>query len=202
LVAAVVLGLGAFGVDALRFHGLPLVGYLNEVLVWLAIQQLGISYAAGRLDRRGAAALGIAGFGATILLVLFGPYPVSMVGLPGQAVSNMAPATCCLLTLGVGQVGLLLVLRERLVRWGRFLSVLGRHSMTLYLWHMPAMVLVAGIAVFGFGYATPMPGTAGWLAVTPLWIVALAVVLVGLGLTWPRAVTEALGALIDARFGR
>ncbi|HEY3611809.1 MAG TPA: acyltransferase family protein, partial [Pseudonocardiaceae bacterium] len=184
LAVPVVLGLGAFGVDALRFHGLPLVGYANELFVWLAIQQLGIGYASGQLDRlsrRGAAALGIAGFGATILLVLFGPYPASMVGVPGQAVSNMAPATSCLLTLGVGQIGVLLALRERLVRWtgsGRLLPVLGQKCMTLYLWHMPAMVLVAGIAVLGFGYATPAPGSPGWLAVTPLWLAALAVVLI------------------------
>jgi hypothetical protein len=179
--APVVLGLGAFGVDALRFHGLPLVGYANELLVWLAIQQLGIGYASGQLDRlsrRGAAALGIAGFGATALLVLFGPYPASMVGVPGQAVSNMAPATCCLLTLGVGQIGVLLALRERLVGPERLLPVLGQKCMTLYLWHMPAMVLVAGLAVLGFGYATPAPGSPGWFAVTPLWLAALAVVLV------------------------
>jgi fucose 4-O-acetylase-like acetyltransferase len=181
LAVPVVLGLGALGVDVLRFDGVPLVGYLNELLVWLAIQQLGIGYAAGqfdRLSRRGAAALGIAGFGGTALLVLCGPYPVSMVGVPGQAVSNMAPATCCLLTLGVGQIGVLLALRERLFGSGRLLRLIGRNCMTVYLWHMPAMVLVAGIAVLGFGYATPAPGSPGWLAVTPLWIAVLAVALV------------------------
>jgi fucose 4-O-acetylase-like acetyltransferase len=179
---AVGLGIAAVGVDALRFHGVPLVGYVNEMLVWLAVSQLGFAYADGRLarlTRSGAAALGCAGFATTILLVLFGHYPTSMVGLPGQ-VSNMAPATVCLLCLGVGQIGVLLALRESIVRWSghsRLLRTVGSRSMTVYLWHMPAMVVVAGIAVLGFGYATPAPGSPLWLAVTPLWIGALALVL-------------------------
>lgn len=181
--AAVVLGGAALGVDALRFHGVPLVGYVNELFVWLAVSQLGMAYAAGRfarLSRSGAVALGCAGFAGTALLVLFGQYPVSMVGLPGQAVSNMAPATVCLLCLGVGQVGFLLAFRDRIVRLARrpraavVLRAVAPRCMTIYLWHMSAMVVVAGIAVLGFGYATPDPGGVGWLAVTPLWIAALA----------------------------
>ena len=182
----VVLGAAAFAVDMLRFHGLPLAGYANELLVWLAVQQLGIGYADGqfdRLSRKGATMLGITGFGTTALLVLFGPYPASMVGVPGQAVSNMSPATSCLLTLGVGQFGLLLARRTRLVRrtrGSRLLQALGPRCMTIYLWHMSALVIVAGIAVLGFGYTTPNPGTPAWLAVTPLWTVATLVVLAGL----------------------
>jgi hypothetical protein len=186
LVVPVVLGLGAFGVDALRFHGVPLVGYVNELLVWLAIAQLGIGYAAGQLDRlsrRGAVALGCTSVGVTVLLVLFGPYPASMVGLPGQAVSNMSPATACLLTLGVGQIGILLALRNRLVQLAKrplptkVLRAVAPRCMTLYLWHMSAMMLVAGIAVLGFGYATPTPGDPAWLVATSLWVAALATTL-------------------------
>jgi hypothetical protein len=177
---SVLLGVAAFGVDMLRFHGLPFAGYVNEILVWLAVQQLGIAYAAGRYPTRRAVPLGIAGIAATALLVLFGPYPVSMVGIPGQSASNMAPATVCLLTLGVGQLGLLLAVRERLVRLAansRLVTAIGARCMTVYLWHMSAMVVVAGIAVVGFGYTTPAPGSPAWLVVTPLWIVALALVL-------------------------
>lgn len=188
----VALGLAAFGVDMIRFGGLPLVGYVNELLVWLAVQQLGIGYAEGwfdRLSRRGALALGVGGIVATALLVLVGPYPASMVGIPGQGASNMAPATVCLLTLGVGQFGVLLAVRERLVqraRRSRFLTVMGARCMTVYLWHMSAMVVVAGIAVLGFGYATPSPGSAAWFVATPLWILTLGAVLVGLVLVFGR----------------
>jgi fucose 4-O-acetylase-like acetyltransferase len=182
----VVLGIGALGVDVVRFHGVPPAGFANELLVWLAVQQLGLAYAEGRLDRLsrgGAVLLGCAGFAGTALLVLFGPYPASMVGLPGQVVSNMAPATLCLLTLGVGQIGFLLALRGRLVAFvarpmpAKVLRAVAPRCMTVYLWHMSAMVIVAGVAVLGFGYATPAPDTLTWLAVTPLWLGALALVL-------------------------
>jgi hypothetical protein len=187
----VALGVAAFGVDMIRFGGLPLAGYANELLVWLAVQQLGIGYAEGWFDQvspRGAVLLGVGGLTATALLVLCGPYPASMVGIPGQSASNMAPATVCLLTLGVGQLGVLLALRERLVRAGRsrLVAVVGARCMTIYLWHMSAMVVVAGIAVLGFGYVTPSPGSAAWFVATPLWILALGVTLLGLVLVFGR----------------
>jgi acyltransferase-like protein len=181
LSAVAVLGVAALGVDSLRLAGVPVVGYLNELLVWLAISLLGAAYARGTLRPSGAAAtaMGASGFTATALLVLFGHYPASMVGLPGQTVSNMAPATTCLLTLGIGQIGVLLALREPITRWAarpgpaRLLGTVGRRCMTVYLWHMPALVVVAGVAVLGFGYVTPPPGGPLWLAVTPLWMAAL-----------------------------
>lgn len=175
LAVPVVLGVAALGVDALRWHGVPLVGYLNEILVWAAMSQLGIAYADGTLSRRNALPLAGFGFGATILLVLFGHYPASMVGLPGQ-VSNMAPATVCLLCLGVGQIGVLLALREKIVRWTPP-AWLGARCMTFYLWHMTALLIVTGVAVLGFGYATPAPDSVQWLALTPLWIIANGLVL-------------------------
>jgi Acyltransferase family len=186
LAVPVVIGVSALGVDVLRFHGLPMAGYVNEVLIWLAVGQLGLAYATGRFDRltkARALALGGAGFAATALFVLFGHYPLSMVGLPGQAVSNMSPATICLLCLGVGQIGVLLALREPILRWAarprpaRLLAFVGPRCMTVYLWHMSAMTVVAGITVLGFGYSTPAPGSIAWLVVTPLWLAALAVVL-------------------------
>jgi hypothetical protein len=182
----VVLTGAAVGVDVLRLHGVPLVGYTNEVFVWLAVQQLGIEYAAGRfsrLTRKGALALGFAGLGGTALLVLLAGYPDSMVGLPGQTVSNMSPATICLLTLGLGQFGFLLAARERLVVWSRrpgpaaVLRAVGSRCLTVYLWHMSALVLVAGVAVVGFGYATPQPGSPGWLVALPVSMLVMAVVL-------------------------
>ena len=182
----VALGAAAVGVDLLRFHSFQPIGYFNEVFVWLAVQQLGIAYADGRLGRKAGPALAVGGFTVTALLVAAGGYPDSMVGLPGQAVSNMSPATICLLTLGCGQIGVLLVARERLVAWSkrrgpaRTVDVLGRRCMTIYLWHMSALVVVAGIAVFAFGYATPPPGSLAWLVAFPCWIGLLAVVLTGL----------------------
>jgi hypothetical protein len=195
LAVPVVLVAAAALVDAARFSGVPVIGYLNEAFVWLAVQQLGIEYAAGRFARlstSAAALIGLAGFGATALLVVAGPYPASMVGLPGQAVSNMSPATLCLVTLGVGQLGLLLAVRRHIVALGRgrriaaLQDLVGPRCMTVYLWHMSAMIVVAGAAVLGLGYATPAAGTVGWLVATPLWVGALALVLRGLLVVFAR----------------
>lgn len=191
----VALAVAAALVDGARFSGVPMIGYLNEVFVWLAVQQLGIEYAAGRFARLStsvAALIGCAGFGLTALLVVAGPYPASMVGLPGQAVSNMSPATLCLVTLGVGQLGLLLAVRRHIVALGRrpriaaLHKLVGPRCMSVYLWHMSAMIIVAGVAVLGLGYTTPAAGTLGWLLVTPLWVGALALVLRGLLVMFAR----------------
>ncbi|HEX3786135.1 MAG TPA: acyltransferase [Pseudonocardiaceae bacterium] len=195
LAVPVALTVAAILVDLCRFNGLPLVGYANEVFIWLAVQQLGIEYATGRFARLStsvAALVGLAGFGATALLVAVGPYPASMVGLPGQAVSNMSPATLCLLTLGIGQLGLLLALRRpilalaRLPRIVALQRLVGPRCMTVYLWHMSAMIIVAGITVLGLGYVTPAAGSLAWLIATPLWIAGLALVLRGLLVTFGR----------------
>jgi hypothetical protein len=179
----------AIGVDLLRLHGVPLIGYANELFVWLAVQQLGVEYAVGRLSgvRAGTAlALGAGGFTATVLLVVCGGYPVSMVGIPGQSASNMSPATICLLSLGCAQLGVLLAARARLVAWSRrprpaaVLRAVGGRCMTVYLWHMTALVLVAGVAVLGLGYRTPAPGGLAWLVLLPVWLGVLAAVLAGL----------------------
>jgi hypothetical protein len=115
-----------------------------------------------------------------------------MVGLPGQAVSNMSPATLCLFTLGIGQLGLLYAARRQVVAFSRrpriawLQDLIGPRCMTVYLWHMSAMIIVAGVTVLGFGYATPAAGTLGWLVATPLWIGALALVLRGLLVAFGR----------------
>jgi hypothetical protein len=189
LAVPAALAAAAIAIDVARFSGVPLIGYVNEVFIWLALQQLGIEYAAGRFARLSTSAsalIGVAGFAATALLVVAGPYPASMVGLPGQAVSNMSPATLCLFTLGIGQLGLLLAARRHIVAFSRrpriaaLQNVIGPRCMTVYLWHMSAMIIVAGVTVVGFGYTTPAAGTITWLIATPLWLGALALVLRGL----------------------
>jgi peptidoglycan/LPS O-acetylase OafA/YrhL len=180
-------------VDLVRFEGLGIAGYLNAVFVWLAVHQLGFHYAAGKpVSTQGAAGLAIAGFGATALMVAFGPYPLSMVGMPGAPVSNAGPPTACLIALGIGQIGLVLLARP-LVRAlvarpaaANVLSWVGARSMSLYLWHMSALVLVAGVWTIGFGYTTPTPGSLAWFAVLPLWIGSAAAVLFALVRTFGR----------------
>jgi fucose 4-O-acetylase-like acetyltransferase len=181
-----VLGALAVLVDIARFEGFGLLGYANAVLVWLAVHQLGFHYIEGEfgtMNRRAALAMATAGFGVTALAVAFGPYPASMIGMPGAPVSNMSPPTAVLLSLAIGQIGLMLALRPLLntfavqpaaaaaLRW------IGQRFMSVYLWHMPALIVVAGVTVFGLGYTTPEPGSLRWLAAAPLWLAAAASVL-------------------------
>ncbi|WP_116046484.1 acyltransferase family protein [Amycolatopsis palatopharyngis] len=176
-------------VDVARFADVPLVGYANAVFVWLAVHQLGFHYTRGRLgELHGRRALGLAagGFSITALLVLAGPYPASMIGMSGAPMSNMSPPTVLLTFLAVGQIGLLLAARPALnalaARPGprAALSWLGPRFMTVYLWHMPALIVVAGVTVLGLGYATPAPGSLDWFAAMPVWLLLAGAVLLGL----------------------
>ncbi|MFI7703616.1 acyltransferase [Nonomuraea sp. NPDC049480] len=180
LLVPAALAAGAVVTDVARFStGFEPIGYLNVVFVWLAVHQLGFFYATGRLRRPVALATG--GFGAAALLVAFGPYPGSMIGLPGAEVSNMAPPTLAMLAVGAGQVGLAALLRPWLVRLptGRLLDWAGPRIMTVYLWHMPALFVVTGLVVVLLRIGTPVPGSAFWWAGWPLWFGLLCLVM------WP-----------------
>ncbi|WP_244302017.1 acyltransferase family protein [Microbispora triticiradicis] len=187
-VALPVLAGGAVLTDVVRFSGLEAAGYLNVAFVWLAVHQVGFRYADGGLEwlrGRRAAALAVAGFAMVAALVAAGPYPASMIGMPG-AISNMAPPSACLLALFAGQLGLAMLLRPALNALARrpraeaVLTALAPRMMTVYLWHMTALVAVAGLATIGFGPTTPLPGSAAWWSGAPLWPAALAPVLLGL----------------------
>ncbi|MEU3271311.1 acyltransferase [Saccharomonospora sp. NPDC006951] len=185
----IALSVAAALIDVVRFDVFGLAGYANAVFVWLAVHQLGFHYvdgALGRLSRRGALTMAGAGFAATALLVAFGPYATSMIGMPGAAVSNMSPPTLCLITLAVGQIGLALAARPALNRIaerraiGSALRWIGPRFMSIYLWHMPALVVVSGLTVLAMDYATPDPGSLRWFVMLPLWLAATGLVLIGL----------------------
>ena len=176
---------GAVIVDVARFaFEIGAVGYFNFALVWLFVHQLGFFYADGRLPLR---PWRVAGLGLTLmgLLVLLGPYPGSMVGLPGDAISNMDPPTVVIIALTIWQVGLALVLRptvaallERTSVWSAVIMVNGV-IMTIFLWHLTALLLAIGI-LYPLGFPQPAAGTALWWALRPVWIAVLLVLLTGL----------------------
>jgi fucose 4-O-acetylase-like acetyltransferase len=203
-VPAVLGGLGVL-VDVARFSDLGMIGYANAVIVWVAVHQLGFHYVEGRLgslSRRAALALSATGFGVTALLVAFGPYPASMIGMPGAPVSNMSPPTVLLLFLALGQIGFLLAFREKLVSLPRVtaaLGWLGPRFMSVYLWHMPALIVVSGVTVYGLDYATPEPGSSLWFLMAPAWIALCGAVLLGLLRLFERFETQPDGLVVTAR---
>ncbi|MCX4526251.1 MULTISPECIES: acyltransferase family protein [unclassified Streptomyces] len=174
--AALLAAAGA--VDLLRFAaGVPYVEFLNFAFVWLAVHQLGFLRADGRLTR--PALLAAAGLTGAALLVAYGPYPLSMVGMPGEKVSNMAPPTLALLAHGVWLVGAVqllarpaaaLLARPRV--WRAVVAANGI-AMTAFLWHLTAMLAVYA-AQLGLGLGLPEPATAAWWAQVPVRLLAAA----------------------------
>ncbi len=178
--------LGAGAVDALAFGaGLGWLRWANYGFVWLGVQQLGYAWRAGSLGGLGAG-LGWVSGALALLLALVGlaSYPISMITVPGQEVSNSRPPTVALLALGVLQVGLVRLCERPLRRWlererpwaGTVL--VNGIIMTLYLWHATAMVWIVGLAhlLGGFGLGVA-PGSAAWWLTRPLWLGACALVL-------------------------
>ena len=117
---------------------------------------------------------------ALTLLTTLGPYPVSMVGLPGET-SNMTPPTVCLLVLAVGQLAAALLLRPRLSSalerpraWAAVVRF-GAMAMTTYLWHLSVLVL-AYVGLISAGVTPPAAGTGLWWATRPFWLLGLAAV--------------------------
>ncbi|MFC9638152.1 acyltransferase [Streptomyces mirabilis] len=176
-------GWGAFGglaaaaglVDVLRFgFGVPYVEFLNFAFVWLAVHQLGFLRADGKLRRPHL--LAGAGLAGAVLLVAYGPYPLSMVGMPGEKISNMAPPTFALLCHGLWLVGGVESLRGPARRWLRrprvWRAVVAANgvSMTAFLWHLTAMLGVYG-ALLALGVRLPEPATGVWWAQVPVRVV-------------------------------
>jgi len=205
LAVAVALPLA---LDALRF-GLPgeLTGTLawaNVLLAWAAPFLAGIAYAVERsaprrpaldptadpLAGRGARLLlavgALAAVAATAVLVAAGPYPLSLVGMPGDEISNLGPPTAPVVAHAVAQVCLVLLFRAALVRHAatgagaRAVGALARRSMTVYLWHLTAMFAVVGVALLGLGQELPVAWGADWWASRPVWFAAYLLVLLGL----------------------
>ena len=186
VVGGVVLGclvdLVSLGTDTLW------IGFANYVVVWATVHQLGYAWLDGRLAGTGRR-LVLAGVGAVgvVALVWAGPYPVSMVGLDGAAVNNSYPTRVTLLFLGMLQAGLVLSLEPLVARWMQrprawtATVLLNTRIMTLYLWHLTAMVAVIGLSLLlgGAGLGVE-PLTPLWWLTRPVWWLVLGGVTLGL----------------------
>jgi hypothetical protein len=171
-------------VDYLRFHDghRPGIGWVNYLLVWVAVHQLGYLWRDGRLaGARHALPWFLGGALAWILLTRYAGYPISMVGVPGEEVSNTLPPDVLLLALGAAQTGLVLAfenpMRRLLARtrvWAATVLVNGT-IMSVYLWHLTVLALLVGRAALLGGVGVPrVPGTHEWWLARIPWFVALA----------------------------
>jgi hypothetical protein len=183
--------------DAVRFGlgGPAWVGWVNVAAGWLVPYLLGIAWARGAFRGRRIPALMLAGgAAATAALVLWAGYPASMVGVNGAKISNLNPPTLAVVTFGIAQVGLALLLREPLARWmsrplaWAAVATANLSAMTLFLWSQTAFLLVtiAGLLIGRLPGLHTAPASAVWIAERIAWLPAFAAALAALWLVFGR----------------
>jgi hypothetical protein len=125
------------------------------------------------------------GLAALVGLTASGAWPGSMVGLPGERVSNMSPPSLCIVALTVWLVGLAMLVRHPVGRWLRrprpwaMVVAAGSSLMTVFLWHLTALFL-AVLVLHPLGLTRVPAGTPAWWALRPLWLLVPAALLVPL----------------------
>ena len=161
--------------------GLSITRWTNYVFVWNAVHFLGYAWADGRIGtstRRLQTAL--AGFTSLAVLVALFPYPLAMVGLDNAAVTNSNPPKITLIALGVFQFGLAMMFEPVARKWLENIRVwtavvaVNASIMSLYLWHLTAMVAVLamayGLGGVGFGYEV---NSLSWWVTRPLFLTVM-----------------------------
>ena len=183
--------------DLVRFglHGPGWVGWVNVAAGWLVPYLLGIAWALGRLQGRRIPALMLAGgAAATAALIAWAGYPASMVGVNGSHISNLNPPTLAVVTFGIAQCGLALLLRDRLARLMRRplawagIALVNLSAMTLFLWHQTAFITVSSLGLLAGrvpGLLTS-PAHGLWVAERLAWLPVFAITLSGLWLVFRR----------------
>ena len=141
--------LGVAAVDIIRLSGGPsAIGLLNFCFGWAVAAQCGLwLFDSTKRPRTAVAIIGaVVCFGVNVTLVSVGPWPRSMVGLPGERISNMAPPslvlglhaiTLAFLVAAIYPLLVRLTLRPRV--WFATVAV-NSSAMTLYLWHLVALI--------------------------------------------------------------
>ena len=194
MASVALLALGAIAVDAIGLGlGQGWLRWANYGFAWLAVHQLGYWWK----DTGGskAWALGFVALGLVWLYLLIGQfgYPILMVSVPGEEFSNTRPPTTAMLAVGSVQIGLILLLEGPATRWlsnvrpWAWVILLNQMIMSVYLWHITALITLVGLsmALGGIGLGIE-PGSDLWWSLRPVWIAILCVVLVPFVLVFMR----------------
>jgi surface polysaccharide O-acyltransferase-like enzyme len=183
LKVAGALGLAVVLVDVARLGGhVPYLDWLNYLLCWGALYQLGIAWHGRLLAGRRPAVLAAVSSVVLALLMWLKVYPVSMIGVPGQTIDNTTPPTVALLAFGCAQTGIVMALAPVLNRAlhavpvQRLLSIGNKNIMALYLWHMIPVVIVAIVGYPAGLLPQPPEGSAAWWLGRLEWVVILGLV--------------------------
>ncbi|HEY7222470.1 MAG TPA: acyltransferase [Micromonosporaceae bacterium] len=196
-VLVVLVVLVALG-DMARLTGHGHLGMGNFLFGWLAIHQIGFAWRDGQLRFRPSTGVPLlfGGLAALIALTVIGPYPVSMIDIPGQRLLNTSPPTLALLADTAFQLGLVVLLRDPAQRWlhrrrpWRAVVSVNAVVFTVFLWHMSAVLLLVGLLLLVHRLPTPAVATTGWWLWRPPWLLMLAVILAALVLVFGRLETR------------
>ena len=151
-------------VETSSLHEVPAMWPLTWLFVVIPLFFFVGGLVDGALTRPVAVGMTVGGLGVTALLVAFGPYTATMVGVTDGPVGNMHPPTLAITALGIAQIGIALLLREPLTRWlarprvWAAVVVVNLSVMSIYLWHQAALTIAARL-VLPLGYPDPTPGT-------------------------------------------
>ncbi|MUM16652.1 acyltransferase [Mycobacterium sp. CBMA271] len=144
-LAGIYLSIAAVDVLRLGLDAPKSIGYVNFV-VWLLPAVLGVGYRRQLITQKAALLLAAAVFAVNIALVTFGPYTISLVGVAGQKVPNMIPPSLVLAGHAIVLSALAIAAMPAINRWAQrprvwwAVAIGNSGAMTLYLWHMPALL--------------------------------------------------------------
>lgn len=183
LFAPLAVCIAVAAVDALSVSGwFPSLGWANNLLCWTALFQIGVAWYFGAIRSARAVVLAVAGVAIAAVALTVGPYPPALIGVPGQLVQNSAPPSIVMLAVGFMQAGVLIAIAPAVTRWLRGsalrprLAAANARIMSIYIWHMIAVVVVSLVAYPNGWFPAPAMGTAAWWLSRVLWVAALAVV--------------------------
>jgi len=167
-VGTVYVAIAVIDFVRLHWHAASPLGYLN-LAVWLVPAMFGVAYRRDLLTGAGALRIAAGMFTVNLVLVLWGPYEVSLVGTGDQHLSNSSPPSLLLAGHAIVLSLVAIAAAPAIGRWARrprvwWWTVLGNSgAMTLYLWHIPALL---GIHLLFDELGWPRyPGQPGFAAV-------------------------------------
>ena len=189
-------------VDRLVAAGIGELAIVNWVAGWLLFQVVGFAWRDGRLPSTrplGAIAAGL--WVTTVAAVAYGPWPTTMVHVPGVDHSPTHPPSIALMLYGLATCATAVSLAPLVDRWlasrpKAWAAVVAGNAgaMTVYLWHMTAMVgAVVVLWAGGWLPTAPVGTTAWWVEKIPLTAIALGLLFVAVasvGAVERRALTE------------
>ncbi|GAA2384868.1 acyltransferase [Dactylosporangium salmoneum] len=160
------------------------LGWLNLAAGWLVPFCLGAAWTRGRFrSRRAGWLLLVAGAAGAVTLTGWFGYPVSMVGVPGEGMSNLNPPSLAAVAFGIAQCGAALLLMPALRRAMRHrrpwlaVALINLSAMTIFLWHQTSLLVVTLLVPGPLDGLHTAPAGVSWLFARLLWLPVFAAVL-------------------------